>query len=342
MDLSEYRPKSELVVAEHEVRRARYPAIDVHSHLARGGDRIPSAAELSSLVEIMDDCNIQTIVDLNHAFNGSVLRDIAEAYAAFPGRFLAFGGVDLSSIGTAGFSERAAREVEQAAELGAAGLKFFKELGLRVRDAEGKLVMPDDPRLQPIWETAGRLGLPVLIHVADPVAFFRPVGLENERYEELIRHPNWSFHGPEYPEHQDLINCQRRLAAENPRTNFIFAHVASYPENLAWVAEFLDDCPNAYVDISARFAEIGRQPFTARDFFVKYQDRILYGTDARPSRSMYRITFRILETRDEYFPYSTADIPPQGRWNVYGLDLPDEVLGKVYRDNALRLLRVDA
>ena len=180
--------------------------------------------------------------------------------------------------------------------------------------------------------------MPVLIHTADPVAFFRPIDRFNERWEELHRHPEWSFAGEEFPSHDELLAARNRVIARHTQTTFIGAHVANYPENLAEVARWLDKYPNLHVEIAARIAELGRQPFTAREFFLKYSDRILFGTDGPRPPGRLRPHWRLLETRDEYFTYAENQYPPQGLWNIYGLGLPDEVLRKVYYENAARLI----
>ncbi len=221
---------------------------------------------------------------------------------------------------------------------GAQGLKIWKVLGLHVKDQRGELVPVDDPRLVPVWETAGELGIPVLIHIADPAAFFDPLTPQNERYEELSRNPDWAFSGEQFPPFSTLIEQFDRLVARHPGTNFIGAHVGCYPENLAWVSHMLDAYPHFNIDFSARIAELGRQPYSVRRLFLRFPDRILFGTDTAPNRDTYRIYYRFLESDDEYFDYEPADIPGQGRWQIYGLYLPDDVLQRVYFLNAERIL----
>ncbi len=196
----------------------------------------------------------------------------------------------------------------------------------------------DDPRLESIWQTAGELGLPVIIHVADPVAFFDPIDETNERWEELGEHPDWAFTSPPYPPFLHIMDGLANMVARHPGTTFIGAHVGCYAENLEWVGALLDRCPNFYVDISARIGELGRQPYSARRFFLRYADRILFGSDMGPEPEAYRIIYRFLETEDEYFNYNTGPIPQQGRWYVNGLHLPNEILEKVYSRNAERIL----
>ena len=180
--------------------------------------------------------------------------------------------------------------------------------------------------------------MPVLIHVADPVAFFDPLTVHNERYEELSAHPDWHFHGPGFPPFETVIEQLATLVRRHPATTFIGAHVGCYAENLPWVSRLLDACPNFHVDISARPGELGRVPYSARDLLVRHADRVLFGTDSPPDVATYRLHYRFLETRDEHFHYARSERPPQGRWMIYGLDLPDDVLRRVYHDNAARLL----
>lgn len=236
------------------------------------------------------------------------------------------------------FARRMAAELREGKQRGASGLKVFKEFGLGYRNADGRLIAVDDPRFDEIWSTCGELGLPVLIHTADPMAFFQPIDERNERWEELRRHPDWSFFGKDYPTHAELLAAFRRLVARHPRTIFIGAHVASSAEDLAAVGEWLDQHPNLYVDIAARIAELGRQPVTARRFLIRYADRILFGTDGPRSHERLLPHWRFLETDDEYFAYAENPFPPQGFWNIYGVDLPDDALRKIYFENALRLI----
>jgi len=221
------------------------------------------------------------------------------------------------------------------------GCQPAAHLGLSVRDPQGALVDVDDPRLVPIWDTAGELGLPVMIHVADPVAFFDPIDETNERWEEISAHPEWAFTSPPFPPFLHILTCLANLVARHPGTTFIGAHVGCYAENLGWVGALLDRCPNFYIDISARIGELGRQPYTARRFFLQYADRILFGSDMGPSPDGYRIIYRFLESDDEYFNYNLGPLPAQGRWYVYGLHLPNDVLEKVYFCNASRILNPD-
>jgi predicted TIM-barrel fold metal-dependent hydrolase len=341
MDLESYRPQSALVTQQTEINRPRFPVIDAHNHLAEpfggGWDKKP----LSELLDRLDQVDIRLYIDLDGGWGEEILNahlDIFKTPA--PERFKIFGGVDWSKWPDLGnkFPEWAAQRLRIQKERGTEGLKVWKGFGLSVRDQRGELVRVDDSRLAPLWESAAELGLPVLIHVADPVAFFWPLDGQNERWEELVAHPDWQFPSPPFPSFQSIINGLANLVAAHPRTTFIGAHVGCYAENLGWVGELLERCPNFYVDIGARIAELGRQPYSARKFFLRYPDRILFGTDMGPDLDVYRLYFRFLETEDEYFNYDLQDPPAEGRWRIYGLALPEQVLEKVYFRNAERVI----
>ena len=279
-------------------------------------------------------------VDLDGGWGEDILDDRLRRFKALrPERYRVFGGVNWSLWPEEGdaFGEKSAKRLRAQAARGAEGLKIWKPFGLSVRDHTGALARVDDPRLDPIWATAGELNLPVLIHVADPVAFFDPINGENERWDELQSNPEWSFPSPPFPPFIDILEGFANLVRRHPKTTFIGAHVACYAENLAWVSALMDECPNLMIDFSARIAELGRVPFTARDFMIRYASRILFGTDAGPDVETWATYARFLETRDEYFSYSSDPVPPQGRWMIYGLHLPKDVLQAIYHDNAARL-----
>jgi predicted TIM-barrel fold metal-dependent hydrolase len=246
----------------------------------------------------------------------------------------------------AGIAEQV-KWIHEAVRLGAQGVKISKSLGMGQVDRDGHLIAIDDPRLEPIWAKAGELGLPVLIHTADPEAFFHKPDGRNERYEEILGSPEWSRYGKP-PSREELFAQRERLLARHPEVNFIGAHFGMQEDDLAQAAALLDRIPNYYVDTAAVVHALGRQPFTAREFFIRYQDRILFGTDGgfglvaegpgwTPER-LFRSYFEFLETRNEYVEYPLWGTHNQGRWRVYGLDLPDEVLAKVYAGNAERLI----
>jgi len=259
---------------------------------------------------------------------------IDEMVKPYPGRFMVFTQIDWSKIDDPDFSNQMVKQIDDAVARGARGLKLLKDLGLGVRDKAGKLIAVDDSRLDPIWEECGRLRIPVFIHTGDPEAFFHPVDNTNERYEELIEHPDWSFYGRDFPSLESLLEARNRVFAKHPHTTFVSLHMG-WPENLDWVSKMLDQHPNAMVEFGAREAELGRQPRRAREFFLKYQDRVMFGTDNAVTEEMYRNNFRFLETADEYFDYWGA--PGQGRFEISGLNLPDPVLEKVYHKNAEHL-----
>jgi predicted TIM-barrel fold metal-dependent hydrolase len=343
MLLKDFRPQSKLVTKTTQVDRPRFPVVDAHNHLAEpfggGWDRKP----FSELLDRLDQAGVTHYVDLDGGWGEEILESHLDYFKnPAPDRFQIFGGVEWfrwRKMGDA-FPEWAAKRLRAQKERGAQGLKIWKPLGLQVEDQDDQLVDVDDERLIPIWETAGELGLPVMIHVADPVAFFDPIDETNERWEEIGAHPEWAYTSPPYPPFMHIMNGLRTLVKRHPNTTFIGAHVGCYGENLGWVGQMLDECPNYYIDISARLGELGRQPYTARRFFIQYQDRILFGLDAGPNLDEYRLSYRFLETDDEYFNYNTGEIPVQGRWHVCGLYLPDDVLKKVYSDNARKVLHI--
>lgn len=342
--LDEFQPRSELVVDAHVLKRAKFPCVNVHTHPGR-----LSEAEIDAMVRVMDEANIAVSVSLDGRAGAAFGAHFQKLTGRHPDRFVVFVRMDYQGDGDTekpetwdvnqpGFGARMADKLTAAVKQGASGLKLLKTLGLYLRDGKGRLITPDDERFDPVWQRAGELKIPVLWHCADPVAFFRPTDERNERWEELYRHPEWSFYGKDFPGHQELIDARNRVIARHPETTFICAHMADVPEDLGKLGGYLDRYPNMYVEIAARVAELGRQPFTARRFFLKYADRIMFGTDGVPPMSELIPHWRFLETDDEYFPYEDNAFPPQGFWNIYGLNLPDDVLRKVYHENAARLI----
>jgi predicted TIM-barrel fold metal-dependent hydrolase len=329
--LKDFQPESALHAASHDVRRAKFPVIDVHTHTndARGiGDRV----DPKEMVARMDQLNIKTVVILTGGWGNELQKLLDTMAKPYPGRFMVFTQYDWSKINDPNFTQLMVHQLDDSVARGARGLKVLKELGLGVRDASGQLLKIDDPRLDPVWEECGRLGIPVFIHVADPEAFFHPIDAHNERYEELIEHPDWSFYGPQFPSLPELMAQRDHMFAKHPHTTFVALHFGSWPENLDFVEQTLQKYPNVMIETGAREAELGRQPRRARALFLKYSDRIMFGTDEGASEAMYENYFHWLETEDEYFPY--AQYPGQGRWMIYGLGLPDDVLEKVYHRNA--------
>jgi predicted TIM-barrel fold metal-dependent hydrolase len=348
LQLKDYRPKSTLKVPEHPVNRAKFPVIDVHTHLFMGR-RGSTPEQLRGFRTWMDQCNIQTMLNLTGG-DAARVAEIVKEIAPFEGRFLTATEPTWKRASEPGYSQWQADDFRRAKQAGARGVKVLKTLGLYLRE-NGKLVKIDDPRFDRAWEAAGALGLPVSIHTGDPAAFFTPIDRFNERYEELENHPDWSFYGKDFPPKRDLLEARNRVIARHPKTTFIGLHVANCPEDLALVGQWLDRYPNLNVEIGARLGELGREPRTARRFIERYQDRVLFGTDGTPDAgkvvpqqdltpAMYRCYFRFLETEDEYFDYAPSEVPPQGRWRIYGIGLPDSILRKVYHDNAARLYRL--
>lgn len=340
--LEDYAPRPELVVAEHPVEKARFPCIDAHNHISgrAGGD--PEA--IARIVEEMDACGVNAVIDLDGNRGRPLAESVKRLKEAHPGRFYILSIMPWEEILAAGgdIGAKLAAALQQAYDAGADGLKIHKTLGLRLRDPQGKgrgpkFLMPDDVRIQPLFAKCAELKMPCLFHVADPIAFFKPLDRCNERWEELSAHPDWHFHGDEFPGFDELMECQERLLEMNPDCIFQSAHVASCSENLGYVSMLLDRYPNLHVDISARISELGRQPHAARQFFLQYADRILYGTDVTLSAAWQRVYMRFCETRDEHFPYGVGERGGQGRWRIYGIGLPDDVLEKVYSKNARRL-----
>ena len=328
-------------VTSNEVSRARFPAIDAHNHLGRWltSDGAWSAPDVGALLADMERCNIAAIVNLDGMWGDELRANLDRYDHTHPGRFATFAHLDWRELVEPGWPERLAAGLRQAAEDGAKGLKVWKALGLALRDEHDAWLMPDDERLAAVWETAGELGLPIVIHVADPVAFFEPVGPRNERLEELLAHPEWSFADPRFPRFERLLEALEAVVARHPSTKFVGAHVGCNAEDLAWVGRMLSTYGNFHVDIAARIAELGRQPRAALRLMVEHPDRVLFGIDLfPPDPAEYAIHFRFLETADEGFPYSTQDPPPEGRWTISGLTLPDDVLRAVYAENALRLI----
>jgi predicted TIM-barrel fold metal-dependent hydrolase len=359
--LPEYEPKSMLQVHETEVDRARFPLIDIHTHISvaakseNGVELVPERQYLGTpqeLMAVMDRKNIRAMVNLTGGYDKGLLEAVSKYDSAFPGRFYTFTEPSYSRFKEANYPSLQAQAIEQAHRDGARGLKILKTLGLYLREniTSGTLVKIDDPRFDPMWDTCGQLGMPVAIHISDPAAFFTPTDRFNERYEELNNHPDWSFYGHDFPSNAELIEARNRMIARHPKTRFIVLHVGNFSENLQDVAENLVRFPNMTVDIAARIGELGRQPRTSRKFFDKYQDRILFGTDATPhgdefpqqvfNDKLYEIYYRFLETDDEYFDYAPAKVPPQGRWRIYGIQLPETILRKVYYENAARELKI--
>ena len=361
LQLADFQPRSMLHVPETKLPRSRYPVIDIHTHLSFAaktengvgiGEEMKYLAPVEAVLPLMDRKNIRVMVNLTGGVGNGLEETIRKFQRPYPERFVVFTEPWWERTNQPEYSKFQADEIVRAHQAGARGLKVLKTLGLYLREgiSKGPLVKIDDPRFDAMWETCGSLGMPVAIHVSDPEAFFLPIDRFNERFEELNNHPDWSFYGGDFPSNRELLEARNRVLARHPKTQFIVLHVGNDAENLPYVAECMDRLPNMYVELGARIGELGRQPRMARKFFEKYQDRILFGTDAVPHGTdtpqqifvdeLYEIYYRFLETEDEYFDYAPAQVPPQGRWRIYGLGLPDGILKKVYYENAARLLRL--
>lgn len=343
--LRTFNPKSSLKVAKTNLKRAKFPVVDVHNHF--GFKLRGSAQRLTQYVKMMERNNVALSISLDAPLGRE--DDHIAFLKPHANRVPFFVHIDFVAsknrrdsatfaVNQVNFVRKHVEFLSAAKRKGALGVKLFKSFGLTVKDKSGKLVEIDDPRFDPIWKKCGELGLPIIIHTADPIAFFTPTDERNERWEELSRHPDWSFHGDKFPDRDELLNARNRIIKRHPDTTFIGAHVANNSEDLQIVGEWLDQYPNLVVEIASRINELGRQPYTARKFFLKYQDRILFGTDGPWSEKRLHLYWRFLETYDEYFPYSEKTPQPQGMWRIYGIGLPDEVLKKIYAKNALRIM----
>jgi predicted TIM-barrel fold metal-dependent hydrolase len=330
LSIEEYTPRSTLVVATHQVARARFPVIDIHSH--HPAPLAPAA--WSAIAGEIDGINVRVLVNLSGG-SGESLRRAIDVIEGGPhkGRMVFFANVDFAGIGQPGWAARAAAALEADVKAGAMGLKIFKNFGLRV-SRNGTRVPVDDPELDPIWRTCARLQIPVLIHTGEPAPFFEPVDRHNERWLELNIHPGRRVPPTQYPTFEALMDERDRLFVRHGDTVFIAAHMGWHANDLGKLGRMLDLMPNVRVETGAILAELGRQPRAAHDFFVKYQDRILFGKDTYEA-SEYPYYWRTFETRDEYFDYYRHY---HAFWKLYGMGLPDDVLRKVYYANALSLL----
>jgi predicted TIM-barrel fold metal-dependent hydrolase len=328
----DYDPRPTLKVPEHRPTRAKYPFISVHEH-----PRIDMPAEqVDALVRRMDALNMRVAVNLSGR-QGEVLANGVRNYnSRHPGRFVVFANVDFRGIDAPDWGERAAAQLERdVRDGGAKGLKIFKNLGMDLKDGTGKRVPVDDPRIDPVWRKAAELGIPVLIHTGEPPAFFQPVDKNNERLLELTQFPERARPPDRYPTFEQLMTEQHNMFRKHPRAKFINAHLGWLGADLGRLGALMDSLPNMYTELGAVLYELGRQPRFARQFFVKFQDRILMGKDITEDPSEYHVYFRVLETADEYFDYYRKR---HAFWKMYGLELPDEVLKKVYYKNALRII----
>lgn len=329
MDFEKYDPPSTLVVPEHKLQKAKYPFIDVHNHQYN-----MSTQNLNDLLKPMNAMNMAVMVNLSGEGGGLLSQIMNNVKTNAPSRFIVFTNLDFDGFGKSSWTNEAVKRLEEDVKHGANGLKIFKNLGFSVRDNTGKRVAVDDKRLDAIWEACGRLGIPVLIHTADPKPFWDPVDANNERWLELKTHPGRRRSATDPEPFEVLIEEQHGLFKNHPRTTFIAAHFGWYANDLLHLSGLLDALPNVMVEFGAVIAELGRQPRAAKAFFTKYQDRILFGKDSWAPEE-YPTYFRVLETEDEYFPYHKRY---HAFWRMYGMGLPDSILKKVYFKNALRII----
>lgn len=348
LSLREFRPESTLIVAETKLAHAAFPAIDLHTHF-RLRMREATPEDLGKYVrEVLDPNQIAICVSLD-AKLGEEDEHLKYLSGPLSDRFGVFVHLDFQGSGTAdrpetwavnqpSFAREVAAKLQAAKAAGCLGLKFFKQFGLEHPDAQGKPLRINDKRFDPIWRACAELGLPVLIHVADPAAFFLPTDATNERWEELARHPEWSFADPKFPRREQLAEDFLEVVARHRGTTFIAAHCLNYANDLGTLGKWLENNPNLYIDIASRINELGRQPYTARAFFDRFDQRILFATDGPWPAQRIGYYWRFLETFDENFPYSEKNPPPQGLWNICGIGLRQESLRRIYFENAIRLI----
>jgi predicted TIM-barrel fold metal-dependent hydrolase len=329
MTIDDYDPTSTLVVPENPVTSAKYPFVDVHAH-----HRSPRMGWVDTLVAAMDGLNMASMVNLSGGTGERLSETVAAMSDRYPGRFIVFANIDFTGFPTPEFGDRAAARLERDVANGASGLKIFKNLGMFLRDEDGTIVAADDERLDPIWEKCAELDIPVLIHTGEPSPFFEPHDRFNERWFELKERPERKRPPDVFGTWEDVMQAQHRLFRRHPETTFINAHFGWMANDLDRLGALLDELPNVYTEMGAVLAELGRQPRFAREWLIRYQDRVLFGKDAWASEE-YHVYFRTLETADEYFKYYRKR---HAHWRIYGLDLPDEVLRKIYYANALRII----
>ena len=329
LDWENYDPPSTLVVPENPIDRAKFPFIDVHSHQYRMG---PS--DLADRIVEMDAMNMGIMINLSGR-GGSQLKAMASnVEKAFPNRFAIFTNLNFNGVDRSNWAQNAVAQLEEDVKNGAKGLKVYKGLGLSNKDIDGKRVAVDDPRLDPVWQKCGELGIPVIIHSADPQPFWEPHDNQNERWLELKIHSRRKRSDTNPAPWEQIIAEQHNMFRKHPDTNFIAAHMSWLANDLGRLSEVLDEIPNMHVGIGAIIAELGRQPRMANRFFEKHQDRVLFGKDSyRPEE--FPTYFRVLESNDEYCPYYKRY---HAFWRMYGLNLPDDILKKLYYKNALRII----
>ncbi len=329
MDVEEYEPISTLKVPQHILKRAKYPFIDVHNH-----QWTMPIQNLDKLVAEMDSLNMQVMVNLS-GFRGKFLEwSLDNVKENYPKRFIVFMNINFENLDDAGWPNETLEMMENAVKQGANGLKVYKGLGLTDVDNEGKRIAVNDPRLDPIWAKCGELGIPVLIHSGEPNSFWKPKDKYNERWLELKQEPGRYRDPAKVPSFEEIMAEQHSVFRKHPNTKFIDAHLGWFGNDLERLGKLFDEMPNVYTELGAVLAELGRQPKAARAFMIKYQNRIMFGKDTYKMEEYYTY-FRVLETGDEYFDYYRKR---HAHWKMYGLELPDSVLKKVYYQNALQVI----
>ena len=328
----DYRPRSTLVTPSHTVPRAKFSAIDFHGH---PGGQLNSAEGLEQLGAALDAINVRVIVAANNASGEGLRRQLSLVTASpkMKDRVRILTGISFQNVGP-GWSEKAVAQLEADVAAGAVGIgEIGKGLGLSTKKADGTRLRIDDPALNPVWEAAARLGLPVFIHTADPQEFWQPIDMTNERWLELALFPGRRYPAEEHPAFETLMTERDNLLRQNPKTTFVIAHLGWHANDLGRLSKLFEEMPNVYSEVGAVLYDIGRQPRAAHDFFVRFQDRILFGKDSFQPEE-YPYYWRVFETRDDYFDYYRDY---HASWKLYGIDLPDAVLKKVYFRNALRI-----
>lgn len=331
MDFEDYDPPSSLVVPEHRITKAKFPFVDIHNHQFG----MPTM-DLGGLISEMDKLNMAVMTNLSGRGRGSTehldnsLKNVKDHY---PNRFLVFTNVDFNGIDDADWTKRTVKQLEEDVKKGASGLKIYKSLGMFAKDSKGERIHVDDPRIDPVWAKCGELGIPILIHAADPKQFWQPIDNQNERWLELKTHPG-RRHDNDPVSWETIIAEQHNIFRKHPKTKFINAHMGWYASDLKRLSQLMEEFPNMYTEIGAIIAELGRQPRAAKAFITQYQDRVLFGKDSWVPEE-YETYFRVLETEDEYFPYHKRY---HAFWRMYGIGLPDDVLKKVYYKNAIKLI----
>lgn len=332
MDFEQYDPPSTLKVEEHKLKKSKFPFIDIHNHYGN-----MNTADLSERVKFMDQLNMGVMVNLSgRGFRSSgdhLEKSFENIKKQYPNRFILFTNVDFTDIDNPEWSARITKQLEDDVKRGAKGLKIYKNLGIHLKDSKGKRISIDDPRIDPIWAKCGQLGIPVLIHSADPKPFWDPIDNQNERWLELKLHPTRRY-DETFASWETIIAEQHNIFKKHPKTKFINAHLGWYGNDLKKLGELMEAYPNMYSEIGAVIAELGRQPRASKAFLTKYQDRVLFGKDSWVPDE-YETYFRVLETEDEYFPYHKRY---HAFWRMYGIGLPDEVLKKIYYKNAMSLI----